>query len=105
MQGKGRTHRLLLDFIKDVAAAGFPREAEHLLKRATVPRLSHILKSVQKSHLSVEWMRAMDQANLSAWLHCLSASDVLEHALGPEGRSSRTFWTCWLLSEEPDCRR
>ena len=49
LQVKGRKHRLLLDFIKDVAAAGFPREAEHMLKGSTVHRLSHILRSVQKN--------------------------------------------------------
>jgi len=32
-------------------------------------------------------MQEMDGAHLSAWLHCLTASEVLEHALGPEGRS------------------
>jgi hypothetical protein len=29
----------------------------------------------------------MDGAHLSIWLHCLTASEVLEHALGTEGRS------------------
>ena len=58
-----------------------------MLKGATVPRLSHILKSVQKSRHSREWMREMDGAHLSAWLHCLTASEELELALGPEGRS------------------
>ncbi len=29
----------------------------------------------------------MDGAHLSAWLHCLTASEDLELALGPEGRS------------------
>ena len=33
LEGKGRTHRLLMGFIKDVAAASFPREAEQMLKR------------------------------------------------------------------------
>jgi hypothetical protein len=32
-------------------------------------------------------MRDMDGAHLSAWLHCLAASEVLEHALGKEDRS------------------
>ncbi len=56
-------------------------------KGAAVPRLSHILKSVQKSHHSRGWMRENDNAHLSAWLHCLTASEGLDHALGKEGRS------------------
>ena len=33
-------------------------------------------------------MRDMDDAHLSAcWLHCLTASEIMEHALGTEGRS------------------
>jgi hypothetical protein len=32
-------------------------------------------------------MRDMNRAHLSAWLHCLTASEVLEHDLGTEGRS------------------
>ena len=31
-------------------------------------------------------MPKMDGAHLSAWLRCLTASDDLEQALGPEGR-------------------
>ncbi len=31
LEGKGLKHLLLLRFIKEVAAAGFPREAEHML--------------------------------------------------------------------------
>ncbi len=50
LRGKGLKHLLLLRFIKEVANAGFPREAEKMLKGAAVPRLSHILKSVQKHH-------------------------------------------------------
>ncbi len=46
LRGKGLKHLLLLRFIKDDANAGFPREAEHMLKGADVPCLSHILKSV-----------------------------------------------------------
>jgi len=49
LQGKGLTHLLLLRFIKDVAPTGFPRKAELMLKGAVDPRLSHILRSVQKN--------------------------------------------------------
>ena len=87
LKGKGRKHLLLFRFINDVALAGFPREAELVLKGAADPRLSHILRAVQKSEHSRGWMQEMDRAHLSAWLHCLTASEVLEHALGTEGRS------------------
>jgi hypothetical protein len=52
LQGKGLKHLFFLRFIKDAASAGFPREAELMLKGAAVPRLSHILRSVQKSEHS-----------------------------------------------------
>ena len=58
-----------------------------MLKVTGVPRLSNILRSVQKSQHSRRWRQRMDGAHLSAWLHCLTASEALEHALGPEGRS------------------
>ena len=86
LHGKGLKRHLLPRFIKDVAAAGFPMEAEHMLKGAEIPRLSHILRSVKKSQHTVGWMTEMDGAHLSAWMHCLTASEDLEHALGPEGR-------------------
>ncbi len=47
LQGKGVKHLLLLRFVKDVASTEFPKEAELMLKGATVPRLSHILRSLQ----------------------------------------------------------
>jgi hypothetical protein len=50
LRGKGLKYLLLLRFIKDVAAVGSPRETKHMLKGATMPRLSHILKSVQKNN-------------------------------------------------------
>jgi hypothetical protein len=86
LHGKGLTY-LLLRFIKDEASAGFPREAELMLKGAAVLRLSRILRSVHKNQHSRGWMREMDGAHLSAWLHCLTASEDLEHALETEGRS------------------
>ena len=88
LRGKELKHLLLLRFIKDVAAAGFPWEAEQMLKGAALPRLSHIFKSVQKNNHTTEWMAEMDGAHLSAWLHCLTASEDLENDLGSEGRGS-----------------
>ncbi len=58
-----------------------------MLKGAAFPRLSHILRSVQKSQHSKGWMREIDGAHLSARLHCLTASDDLEHALGTGSKS------------------
>ncbi len=66
LRGKGLKHLLLLRFIKDMASAGFPREAELMLKGAADPRLFHILRSVQKNQHSRGWMREMDGAHLSA---------------------------------------
>ena len=86
LRGKGLKHLLLLRFIKDVANAGFPREAEQMLKGAAVSHLSHILKSVQKRSQAAGWMAYMDGAHLSAWLHCLTASDDLENDLSTENR-------------------
>jgi len=86
LRGKGLKHLLLLRFIKDVANAGFPREAEQMLKGASAPRLSHIRKSVQKNSHSAGWMTKMDGAHLSTWLHCLTASDDLEKDTSVESR-------------------
>jgi hypothetical protein len=47
--GKGIKHRQLMGFIKDVAAASFPRKAIAMLTRAACPRLTHLLKSVEKN--------------------------------------------------------
>ncbi len=86
LQGKCLRHLLLLRFIKDVASAGFPKEADFMLKGAAIPRLSHIFRSMQKNQHSRGWRREMDGAHLSAWLHCLRASEDLEHVLGTEGK-------------------
>ena len=42
LRGKGLKHHLFLRFIKYVAAPGFRREAEHMLKGASTPRHSQI---------------------------------------------------------------
>ena len=84
LQGKGLKHRLLLHFIQDVAVACFPREVEQMLKGAAIPRLSHILRSVQKNEHSLGWMREMDGAHLSVWLDCLTF-EALALPLGDRG--------------------
>ncbi len=59
-----------------------------MLKGSVVPRLSHILKSMQKNNNTSGWMAEMDGAHLSASLLCLTTSEDLEKDLGPEGRGS-----------------
>ena len=49
--GKGVKHRVLLKFIPEVAAAGFPREAAvAMLAGAASHKLVYLLKSIQKTH-------------------------------------------------------
>ncbi len=68
LSGKGLKHKLLMDLIKEVANAGFQREAIDMLKGATIPRLSHILKLIQTNAKSKGWMKTMDEEHLSCWL-------------------------------------
>ena len=79
--GKGIKHRHLLSFIHEVAFAGFPREAVAMLTGASGHRLTHLLKSVERSSRTESWMHEMDSANLATWLHCLTSSYVLESAM------------------------
>ncbi len=65
---------------------GYPREATTMLTGATVLRLSHILKSIQKNQRTVPWIREMDTAHLSTWLHCLTASKDLENDMEDPSR-------------------
>jgi hypothetical protein len=88
--GKGIKHRKLLSFIQDVAAAGFPREAAAMLTGAAGQRLTHLLKSIRKNPQTVLWMKEMDAAHVSTWLHCLTASSDLEYALDPSAKDSLT---------------
>jgi hypothetical protein len=88
LKGKGHKQGKLVEFVKEVAAAGFPREAVAMLTGAGVPRLTHILKTIAKDDELVRWFREMDSLHLSAWLHCLTGSRDLEHALDPEAKDS-----------------
>ena len=47
--GKGVKNRVLLNFIQEVAAAYFPREAVAMLTGAASQKLVYLLKSVQKN--------------------------------------------------------
>ena len=49
-------------------------------------KLVYLLKSIQKISQTVLWMREMDDAQVSTWLHCLTASTDLEHAIGSQAR-------------------
>jgi len=86
MFGKGIKHRVLLNFIQEVAAAGFPREAVAMLTGATSHKLVYFLKTVQKNPQTAQWMRKMDDAHVSTWLHSFTASPDLENAIGPLAR-------------------
>jgi hypothetical protein len=70
-----------LCFIKEVANAGFKREVVDILKAVAIPRLSHILKSIQKNENTTGWMKSIDEDHLSCWMQCLSASRDLETTL------------------------
>ena len=73
----------LLLFIQEVAAAGFPREAVAMLTGAASQKLIYLLKTVQKNPQTAQWMREMNGAHVSTWLHCLTAS---ENAIAPLAR-------------------
>jgi hypothetical protein len=73
MFGKGIKHRQLLTFIQEVAEAGFPREAVAMLTGAAGLRLTHLLKSVERNSSTEAWMKEMDSAHVSTWLHCLTS--------------------------------
>ncbi len=69
-------HKEVLSFIRDVAKMGFPREARKMLTGSTVPRLTHILKSVPKDQTSEPWMEEVDRAHLSTWMGCVGSSSL-----------------------------
>ena len=73
-------HKLLLNFIENVAKVGFSREAHKMLMGVAIPCLTHILKSVPKDESSIERMTSVDDAHLSTWLRCVGAG-TLDNAL------------------------
>jgi hypothetical protein len=69
-----------------------------MLSRAAGPRLTHLLKLVEKSPRTERWMKEMDEAHVLTWLHCLTASPDLENALGTEERDQPSAWLeCWTF--------
>jgi hypothetical protein len=81
---------VLLNFIQEVAAVSFPREAVAMITGAASQKLIYLLKTVQKNPQTTRWMREMDDAHVSTWLHCLTASTELESASGPTARDQLT---------------
>ena len=73
--------------------AGIPREAIAMLTGAACPRLTHLLKSIEKNEGTEAWMQKMDNAHLATWLHCLTSSSTPEHALDP---SDIDILACWV---------
>jgi len=57
-----------------------------MLTVVAAPHLTHILKSTQQNLDTVLWIRGIDAAHLSAWLHCLTTSSDLENDLTPPER-------------------
>ena len=55
--GKGVKHRVLPNFIQEVAPAGFSREAVAMLIGAASQKLIYLLKSVQKNPQTAQWMK------------------------------------------------
>ena len=57
---KGVKHRVLLNFIQEVAAAGFPREAVAMITGVASQKLIYLLKSVQKNpQTAMRWTTPM----------------------------------------------
>ena len=48
--------------------------------------LTHLFKSVEKSPRTERWMKEMDEAHVSSWLNCLTASPDLGNARDTEER-------------------
>jgi hypothetical protein len=92
LDGKGHKHKQLLNFIRDVASASFPREAVSMLTGAAGLRLTHNLKSVDKNPRTEQWMLDMDDAHVSTWLHCLTSSPDLNDALSSGEREQLAAW-------------
>jgi hypothetical protein len=55
-----------------------------MLTGAAGPRLTHLLKSMERNSSTEAWMKEMDSAHVSTWLHCLTSSPDLDCALGHE---------------------
>jgi len=63
-----------------------------MLTGAARPRLTHLLKSVEKNPRTELWLLEMDSANVATWLHCLTSSTVLETAMDDSNMDILTDW-------------
>jgi hypothetical protein len=90
--GKGIKQRQLLNFIQEVASAGFPREVVAMLTGAAGPCLTHLLESMEKNPTTAPLMREMESANVATWLHCLTSSSILESSMDPTSMDILTDW-------------
>ena len=66
--GKDLKQGCFLCFIKKVDEASFQKDVIDMLKGATIHRLSHSLKSIQKNENTTGWMKTMGEVHLSCWL-------------------------------------
>jgi hypothetical protein len=63
-----------------------------MLIGAAGPRLTHLLKSVERNSSTEAWMKEMDSVHVSTWLHYLTVSPDLDYALGLEEHHQLTDW-------------
>jgi len=64
-----------------------------MITGAASQKLVYLLKSIHKNPQIALWMLEMDDAHVSTWLHCLTASTYLEQAIGPQAREQLTGLT------------
>ena len=77
LQEKLSKHKTLLEFIKNVAKAGFSREAHKMMTAAVLLRLIHVLKSVPKDDASTTWMKEVDDVHLTTWMTCIGGESLI----------------------------
>ena len=58
----------LQNFIKEVASAGFQREAASMLRIGASKKLSHLLRGLPRKVLTDVWLLAADHDNIRTWL-------------------------------------
>ncbi len=113
LHGKLEKHKLLLNFITDVAKMGFSSQAHKKLTRATIRRLSHVFKLVPKDSSSIDWMKSVDEAHLSIWLNCVGAATVdpdlssheRDHLFSSVDLHTPLVWWRWSIVPSASGRR
>jgi len=63
-----------------------------MLTGAAGPRLTHLLKYVERNSSTEAWMKEMDSAHVSTWLHSLTSSPDMDYALGLEEHHQLIGW-------------